>query len=146
MHKVMIVGDGRLGKTSLLRALRGKAFNENKRSTRGAKVVTLTNKWVPARPFNEAEIMAAEQTKVQEEQLKRDRHKAEEAGHKAEQWEKRWVVQEKWEQNSESASCRVCDAIFGILRRRHHCRKCGQLVCDKCSKYAQALAHFSLLF
>ena len=38
MHKIIIVGDGRLGKTSLLRRLRGEEFDESQQSTRGAEM------------------------------------------------------------------------------------------------------------
>ena len=38
-----------------------------------------------------------------------------------------------WKQDSSSSSCEVCDAKFhALLRRRHHCRKCGRLVCNSC--------------
>ncbi|RHY19403.1 hypothetical protein DYB32_010231, partial [Aphanomyces invadans] len=30
--------------------------------------------------------------------------------------------------------CRVCLAKFGVLVHRHRCRKCGEVVCSKCSK------------
>ena len=30
-------------------------------------------------------------------------------------------------------SCNVCGGDFNALRRRHHCRNCGGLCCDKCS-------------
>ena len=30
-------------------------------------------------------------------------------------------------------SCHVCAGDFNALRRRHHCRNCGGLCCDKCS-------------
>ena len=37
IHKVIIVGDGRVGKTSLLRRLRGDDFREDEPSTNGAE-------------------------------------------------------------------------------------------------------------
>ena len=61
MHKVIVVGDGRLGKTSLLRCLRGEDFNENEQSTRGAEMMTVTNCWQPANLVDVAEIIAEEQ-------------------------------------------------------------------------------------
>lgn len=40
----------------------------------------------------------------------------------------------KWESDFDAKACRVCDRKFGLLtRRRHHCRRCGLVVCDKCS-------------
>ena len=65
MHKVIIVGDGRLGKTSLLRCLRGEKFNENEQSTRGANMMTVTNRWQLANLVDVAEIIAEEQGNVQ---------------------------------------------------------------------------------
>ena len=38
-----------------------------------------------------------------------------------------------WMPNSESKTCLVCDRLFSIVRRRHHCRSCGSLVCKNCS-------------
>ncbi|KAG2174446.1 hypothetical protein INT44_006709 [Umbelopsis vinacea] len=39
----------------------------------------------------------------------------------------------KWEPDSEASDCRRCNKRFGLLNRRHHCRRCGLVVCDKCS-------------
>jgi hypothetical protein len=36
--------------------------------------------------------------------------------------------------DSESTSCLVCGQSFTLLRRRHHCRQCGRLVCNDCSE------------
>ena len=58
MHKVIIVGDGRVGKTSLLRRLRGEAFNENEQSTQGAKMVLVNDSWERASLPDVAEILA----------------------------------------------------------------------------------------
>ncbi|KAI9245678.1 FYVE zinc finger-domain-containing protein [Phascolomyces articulosus] len=38
-----------------------------------------------------------------------------------------------WESDTEAKECRRCARKFGILVRRHHCRRCGLIVCDKCS-------------
>ncbi|KAI9489636.1 hypothetical protein BDB00DRAFT_962087 [Zychaea mexicana] len=38
-----------------------------------------------------------------------------------------------WESDTEARECRRCARRFGILVRRHHCRRCGLIVCDKCS-------------
>lgn len=35
--------------------------------------------------------------------------------------------------SSLSFSCEECFFKFTVFRRRHHCRKCGRLVCEKCA-------------
>lgn len=40
----------------------------------------------------------------------------------------------QWESDAASTQCRLCGGKWGLLRRRHHCRACGQLVCDDCSR------------
>lgn len=38
-----------------------------------------------------------------------------------------------WESNDQALDCRRCHRWFNFLIRRHHCRKCGQVICDRCS-------------
>ncbi|KAI8092552.1 uncharacterized protein BX664DRAFT_89850 [Halteromyces radiatus] len=38
-----------------------------------------------------------------------------------------------WESDVEAKDCRRCNRKFGLLNRRHHCRRCGLIVCDRCS-------------
>jgi hypothetical protein len=46
-----------------------------------------------------------------------------------------------WTKDSESKTCQLCTKRFSLLtRRRHHCRKCGILVCDDCSQHRIRLA------
>lgn len=40
----------------------------------------------------------------------------------------RWVPDEDCEQ------CTACSAPFSVVRRRHHCRNCGRIFCNKCSR------------
>ncbi|OQR98596.1 hypothetical protein ACHHYP_08384 [Achlya hypogyna] len=41
-----------------------------------------------------------------------------------------------WMANDESALCVICTAPFHTwTKRRHHCRLCGRLVCNDCSKH-----------
>ncbi|CAM9842929.1 unnamed protein product, partial [Choristocarpus tenellus] len=30
-------------------------------------------------------------------------------------------------------NCSVCRSEFSMVKRRHHCRFCGRVVCDDCS-------------
>jgi FYVE/RhoGEF/PH domain-containing protein 5/6 len=38
-----------------------------------------------------------------------------------------------WDPNDSSTKCILCSTEFTMLYRRHHCRKCGALVCNSCS-------------
>jgi hypothetical protein len=47
---------------------------------------------------------------------------------------KRFFKTEKeWAKDSSSSDCQMCQETFSIKTRRHHCRACGLLCCDKCS-------------
>jgi len=39
-----------------------------------------------------------------------------------------------WQPDERFDHCPFCKARFTLLFRKHHCRKCGSLVCDTCSK------------
>ena len=42
-----------------------------------------------------------------------------------------------WEPNNGrtgTALCLICASSFGMLKRKHHCRNCGRLVCASCSE------------
>lgn len=38
-----------------------------------------------------------------------------------------------WVADEESDACRLCEAEFGFVTRKHHCRACGELCCADCS-------------
>ncbi len=38
-----------------------------------------------------------------------------------------------WEADTEGNTCRACHREFSLFVRRHHCRRCGKLVCGNCS-------------
>jgi hypothetical protein len=40
----------------------------------------------------------------------------------------------EWQEDKAATHCPFCEQAFFLLNRRHHCRKCGVCVCDKCSK------------
>lgn len=46
-----------------------------------------------------------------------------------------WVHNAEWETDGTTSSCRVCSSSFTLLRRKHHCRYCGRLVCASCSDH-----------
>ncbi|CAL1677440.1 unnamed protein product [Lasius platythorax] len=37
-----------------------------------------------------------------------------------------------WVPDSDAPSCMLCDIKFTVLKRRHHCRACGKVLCNKC--------------
>lgn len=47
----------------------------------------------------------------------------------------------KWQDDSAASKCYLCKTRFTFFNRRHHCRKCGQLVCATCS--AKKVRYFS---
>lgn len=40
-----------------------------------------------------------------------------------------------WQPDSDVAQCPVCHRQFTFLFRKHHCRKCGRVVCAQCSPH-----------
>jgi len=40
-----------------------------------------------------------------------------------------------WQNDEEADNCPSCLVKFTKIRRKHHCRKCGSLVCGKCSEH-----------
>lgn len=38
-----------------------------------------------------------------------------------------------WRDDSSTTACHLCQQMFGIVTRKHHCRGCGQIICHKCS-------------
>jgi len=49
-----------------------------------------------------------------------------------------------WMIDSETNQCMVCNRSFGMLKRRHHCRSCGKLVCGSCSSQKTYLPNISM--
>ncbi|XP_053393057.1 uncharacterized protein LOC123562323 [Mercenaria mercenaria] len=42
------------------------------------------------------------------------------------------MVKRSWQPDQEAQACPLCKCKFGGLKRRHHCRQCGLVVCNKC--------------
>eukprot|EP01103_Thecamoeba_quadrilineata_P014312 TRINITY_DN4231_c0_g1_i2.p1 TRINITY_DN4231_c0_g1~~TRINITY_DN4231_c0_g1_i2.p1 ORF type:complete len:310 (-),score=62.09 TRINITY_DN4231_c0_g1_i2:71-1000(-) len=40
---------------------------------------------------------------------------------------------EQWVPDKNVSVCAQCQTLFTTLRRKHHCRLCGRIFCDKCS-------------
>eukprot|EP01117_Protostelium_nocturnum_P012281 TRINITY_DN451_c1_g2_i2.p1 TRINITY_DN451_c1_g2~~TRINITY_DN451_c1_g2_i2.p1 ORF type:complete len:1716 (+),score=603.02 TRINITY_DN451_c1_g2_i2:129-5276(+) len=45
-----------------------------------------------------------------------------------------YVAKDFWMPDNQVKLCYDCQAPFSALRRRHHCRLCGQIFCHKCSQ------------
>jgi hypothetical protein len=45
------------------------------------------------------------------------------------------VVLPRWQPDSEVNQCPVCNTQFTFFYRKHHCRKCGRVVCAQCSPH-----------
>ncbi|KAF9438532.1 hypothetical protein BGZ76_007063 [Entomortierella beljakovae] len=50
------------------------------------------------------------------------------------------VTEAKWESDHKAIECRECHRKFSLWLRRHHCRRCGHVVCDRCSSH-RAMLH-----
>jgi flagellin-like hook-associated protein FlgL len=44
----------------------------------------------------------------------------------------------EWMANDASTSCLICSKQWSMKNRRHHCRRCGRLVCNECSMRTMA--------
>jgi FYVE zinc finger len=47
----------------------------------------------------------------------------------------REVILPKWQPDSEASECPICSRQFTFWFRKHHCRKCGRVVCAGCSPH-----------
>jgi len=46
---------------------------------------------------------------------------------------KRGARNNKWVPDNEVSNCCCCKSKFTIFRRKHHCRRCGNIMCGDCS-------------
>jgi len=38
-----------------------------------------------------------------------------------------------WQPDNTTSGCTKCNMTFSLFKRRHHCRHCGKIFCDKCT-------------
>ncbi|KAL3666100.1 hypothetical protein V7S43_008892 [Phytophthora oleae] len=48
-----------------------------------------------------------------------------------------FVSQDQWIPRSARKACYVCMREFNVLRKRHSCRMCGEVICSRCSVFRQ---------
>lgn len=60
----------------------------------------------------------------------------------------RWTVpppvpaaRQPWVVDNTRAHCVFCGVAFSTFRRRHHCRRCGEIFCDSCSDFTRDVAN-----
>eukprot|EP00388_Colpodella_angusta_P047534 GDKK01072962.1.p1 GENE.GDKK01072962.1~~GDKK01072962.1.p1 ORF type:complete len:346 (-),score=-2.14 GDKK01072962.1:98-1006(-) len=46
-----------------------------------------------------------------------------------------WQRETKWVKDSDVTRCNKCGKDFNLLRRKHHCRSCGNIYCNDCSSH-----------
>ena len=45
------------------------------------------------------------------------------------------IILPRWQPDSEVSECPICGRTFTFWYRKHHCRKCGRVVCTSCSPH-----------
>jgi hypothetical protein len=50
------------------------------------------------------------------------------------------VQNPNWRKDNEVTKCQLCEKLFTMVVRKHHCRRCGQIFCETCSSNRLPLA------
>ncbi|KAJ2907053.1 hypothetical protein MKZ38_008621 [Zalerion maritima] len=53
----------------------------------------------------------------------------------------REIILPRWQPDNEATFCPICRTQFSIFVRKHHCRKCGRVVCNSCSPHRIVIPH-----
>ncbi|KAI0022973.1 FYVE-domain-containing protein [Xylariomycetidae sp. FL0641] len=51
------------------------------------------------------------------------------------------IILPRWQPDAEATICPICHTQFSIFVRKHHCRKCGRVVCSACSPHRITIPH-----
>ncbi|KAL2113597.1 hypothetical protein VUR80DRAFT_3285 [Thermomyces stellatus] len=51
------------------------------------------------------------------------------------------ILLPRWQPDSEATFCPICRTQFSFFVRKHHCRKCGRVVCNACSPHRITIPH-----
>lgn len=51
------------------------------------------------------------------------------------------IVLPRWQPDAEVTYCPICSNQFSWFNRKHHCRKCGRVVCANCSQHRITIPH-----
>lgn len=51
-----------------------------------------------------------------------------------------------WQPDDARGSCNLCDEVFGLMLRKHHCRHCGLLFCGDCANHFMFLSQDKVKF
>lgn len=51
------------------------------------------------------------------------------------------VLAPRWQPDAEVTFCPICKTQFSFFVRKHHCRKCGRVVCNSCSPHRITIPH-----
>lgn len=49
-----------------------------------------------------------------------------------------------WVKDEQVEGCSACAVRFSLTERRHHCRNCGQLFCQKCSRFQSEIKRLKI--
>eukprot|EP01059_Diplonema_ambulator_P035776 TRINITY_DN8583_c0_g1_i1.p1 TRINITY_DN8583_c0_g1~~TRINITY_DN8583_c0_g1_i1.p1 ORF type:complete len:374 (+),score=190.08 TRINITY_DN8583_c0_g1_i1:42-1124(+) len=66
-------------------------------------------------------------------------------GKEAELARLRSLAEKEWKNDKETKTCKNCNTKFGLLTRKHHCRGCGDVFCDKCTNSRIAMPHLGYM-
>ncbi|KAL7688085.1 putative C2 domain, FYVE zinc finger, Zinc finger, FYVE/PHD-type, Zinc finger, RING/FYVE/PHD-type [Plasmopara halstedii] len=46
----------------------------------------------------------------------------------------------QWVYDDETSNCMLCNTLFTMITRKHHCRRCGNVICHNCSPHKRRIS------